>query len=414
MRDNMGKTFLNLMDPDEVKQIVDSFKVPEKVEKVQLTQVYGRVLAEDIHATIDLPPFNRVAMDGYAVVAADTFKASEDNPINLNLIEKIQAGDIPSKTVIPGTCSEVGTGAPLPEGSDSVVMVEFTETDGETVKIYGAVSPGTNMVKCGSDMQKGKLLLSKGTLLTPDKIGVLSAIGVMEVSVYHQPTVAVISTGNELVSAGEKLRYGQLYDINSQSILNAVKSCGCNPLVSTIVKDDYNSIKNKINEFKDVDVIITSGGTSAGAGDILRKVVEDMGDVLVHGISVKPGKPTLIGTLPHENVKIILFGLPGYPVAALMVFQGFVAPFLKKIAGIPERISAAESYELKLARRYHSARGRSHLVLVKIENDRVHPILKDSGAITALAEADGYFEVPKNVEIIEKDETVRVFMLSEF
>ncbi|NYB51173.1 MAG: molybdopterin molybdenumtransferase MoeA [Methanobacteriaceae archaeon] len=410
----MGKTFLNLMDPDEVKEIVDSFKVQEKVEKINLSDVYRRVLAEDVYATIDLPPFERAAMDGYAVRAQDTFGASEDNPLTLKLIEKVQAGDVPLKKVDEGTCSEIGTGAPMPEGSDSVVMVEFTDIKGGDVQIFEAVTPGANTTARGSDMEKGKLLLSKGTLLTPDKIGVLSAIGLSEVPVFRKPTVAVISTGNELINPGDDIQYGQLYDTNSQSISSAVKSCGCTPLTSEIVKDDYNSIKNKIDEFKHADVIITSGGTSAGAGDVLRRVVDDMGDVLVHGISTKPGKPTLIGTIPRENTNLILFGLPGYPVAALMVFQGFVAPFLKKIAGIPQDSHEKEGFSLNISRRYHSARGRSQLVLVKIQGNVAHPILKDSGAITALAEADGYFEVPKNVEIIEKDEKIKVMPLSGF
>jgi len=293
-------------------------------------------------------------------------------------------------------------------------MVEVTDVKDDKVEMYEAVAPGANVAARGSDMGKGKLLLSKGTILTPEKIGVLSAIGMYKVPVFTQPTVAVISTGNELVKPGEELHYGKLYDINSESISNAVKSCGCIPLASTIVKDDYNSIKDKINEFKHADVIITSGGTSAGAGDILRQVVADMGDVLVHGISVKPGKPTLIGTLPDENVDIILFGLPGYPVSALMIFNVFVAPFLRGIAGVSDYNNKKESSLLKLSRRYHSARGRNHFVLVKIEKDIAYPILKDSGAITSLAEADGYFEVPKNVEIIEEGEEVRVMLLSGF
>lgn len=410
----MGNVFLNLMDPDEVKEIIESLNIRRKIEKIPLSDVYQRVLAEDIYASINLPPFDRSSMDGYAVSAKDTFGASEDNPISLGLIEKIGAGDVPLKKVGQGRCSEIGTGAPLPEGADSVVMVEFTDIKEDNVQIYEAVAPGTNIAARGSDMEKGRLLLSKGTLLTPDKIGAISAIGMSEVSVFVKPIVAVISTGNELVKPDQELRYGQLYDINSETISNAVKSCGCIPLSSNIVKDDYNSIMEKINEFRNADVIITSGGTSAGAGDVLRQVVEDMGRVLVHGISMKPGKPTLIGTLPDENVDIILFGLPGYPVSALMIFEAFVSQFLREMAGVLEYNEKKELRVLKLSRRYHSARGRSHLVLVKIEGDVASPILKDSGAITALAEADGYFEVPKNVEIIEKDEKIKVMPLSGF
>ncbi|EKF86309.1 gephyrin-like molybdotransferase Glp [Methanobacterium formicicum] len=408
----MGKEFLNLMDPDDVKKVIDSLNIERKIEMVTLSDAYQRVLAEDVYAAIDLPPFDRASMDGYAVQAQDTFGASEDDPITLDLIEKIRAGDDPSQKVRKGTCSEVGTGAPMPEGSDAVVMVEVTDIQENKVQILEAVTPGTNRALRGSDIQKGKFLLAKGTLLTADKIGALSAIGLEKIPVFAKPTVAVISTGNELIKPDEELRHGKLYDINSESIANAVKSCGCIPLASTIAKDDYDSIKNKIDEYKHADVIITSGGTSAGAGDVLRQVVEDMGEVLVHGISVKPGKPTLIGTLPDEDVDIILFGLPGYPVSALMIFHGFVAPFLRGVAGVKKFMEKQKVSTLKLSRRYHSARGRSHLVLVKIEENIAHPILKDSGAITALADADGYFEVPKNVEIIEKGEEIEVLPLS--
>ena len=408
----MGKEFLNLMDPDDVKKVIDSLNIERKIETVTLSDAYQRVLAEDVYAAIDLPPFDRASMDGYAVQAQDTFGASEDDPITLDLIEKIRAGDDPSQKVRKGTCSEVGTGAPMPEGSDAVVMVEVTDIQENKVQILEAVTPGTNRALRGSDIQKGKFLLAEGTLLTADKIGALSAIGLKTISVFAKPTVAVISTGNELIKPDEELRHGKLYDINSESIANAVKSCGCIPLASTIAKDDYDSIKNKIDEYKHADVIITSGGTSAGAGDVLRQVVEDMGEVLVHGISVKPGKPTLIGTLPDEDVDIILFGLPGYPVSAMMIFHGFVAPFLRGVAGVKKFMEKQKGSTLKLSRRYHSAKGRSHLVLVKIEENIAHPILKDSGAITALADADGYFEVPKNVEIIEKGEEIEVLPLS--
>ncbi|MCC7560448.1 MAG: molybdopterin molybdenumtransferase MoeA [Methanobacterium sp.] len=408
----MGKEFLDLMDPDDVKQIIGSLNIERRVETVNLGDAHQRVLAVDVYATIDLPPFDRASMDGYAVRAQDTFGASEDDPITLTLIEKIRAGDVPSKKIKKGTCSEVGTGAPMPEGSDAVVMVEVTDIRENRVEILEAVTPGTNRALRGSDIEKGKFLLSLGTLLTADKIGALSAMGLKEIPVFAKPTVAVISTGNELIKPDEDLRHGKLYDINSESLANAVKSCGCVPLASNIVKDDYKSLKNKINAYKNADIIITSGGTSAGAGDVLSQVVEDMGEVLVHGISVKPGKPTLIGTLPGENVDVVLFGLPGYPVSALMIFHGFVAPFLREIAGVKELMEKRDGFLLPLSRRYHSARGRSHYVLVKIEENIADPILKDSGAITALAEADGYFEVPKNVEIIEKGEQIKVMPLS--
>ena len=190
----MGKEFLNVMDPDDVKKIIDSLGIERKIETVNFSDAYQRVLAEDVYAAIDLPPFDRASMDGYAVRAQDTFGASEDNPVTLDLIEKIRAGDVPSKKIEKGTCSEVGTGAPMPESSDAVVMVEVTDIKENKVEILESVTPGTNRAIRGSDIKKGNFLLPKGTILTADKIGALSAIGFKEILVFTKPTVAIIST----------------------------------------------------------------------------------------------------------------------------------------------------------------------------------------------------------------------------
>ncbi|KAF5088902.1 Molybdopterin molybdenumtransferase [anaerobic digester metagenome] len=411
----MGTEFLKIMDPEEVEEIISGLPFKTKIEKISIEEAHKRVIADDVYATINLPPFNRASMDGYALKAGDTFKATEEEPVSLKLLEVVGAGDVPEKGIEHGTCIEVSTGAPIPEGADGVVMVESTdkknaggnEEDNE-ILIYESVAMGQNIAAEGSDVKKGDLLLSNGTILTPNKIGVLSAMGLVEVPVFAKPKVAVISTGNEVIVPGQDLEYGKIYDINSRTISNAVKTCACTPIHSEIVKDDYDSLKNKINEFKDADIIITSGGTSAGAGDVLRMVMDDIGEVLVHGIAVKPGKPTLIGLIPEGSDKKVLFGLPGYPVAALMVFHIFVAKFLRRAASLNDKNSNIPKFKLNLSRRYRPARGRSHNVLVKIDGDTAVPILKDSGAITALAEADGFIKVPKNVEIIEKGSPVEV------
>lgn len=410
----MGTEFLNIMDPEEVEEIISDLPFQAKIEKIPLEKAHKRVVAEDVYASINLPPFSRASMDGYALKAEDTFKASEDEPVSLKLLEAVGAGDVPVRRIENGTCTEIATGAPVPEGADGVVMVESTEKVNATVDvgineilIYESIAMGQNISSEGSDVKKGELLLKKGTALTPDKIGVLSAIGLVEVPVYAKPRVAVISTGNEVIVPGQDLEYGKVYDINSRTISDAVKTCGCTPIHSEIVKDDYNALKTKINEFKDADIIITSGGTSAGAGDVLRMVMDEIGEVFVHGIAVKPGKPTLIGLIHEKTQKKILFGLPGNPVSALMIFHIFVAPFLRKAACL-KADSDLPRFNLKLSRRYRPARGRSHNVLVKIEGDTAVPILKDSGAIASLAGADGFIKVPKNVEIIEKGSLVEV------
>ena len=327
----MGREFLDIKDPDDVKRIIANIPIKKRVEKVSIENSLTRILSEDINATINLPPFRRVQMDGYAVIAEDTFNASEENPVRLKLLEVVGAGDVPAKKLTNGFCTEVSTGAPVPEDANGVVMVEFTDTKDGEILIYESAAIGQNIAKVGSDIKVGELLLKSFTQITPDKIGVLSAIGLKEVPVFKKPRVAIISTGNEIISNDEELTYGKIYDINSQTISSAVKSCGCLPLHTEIVKDDYNSLKDKINEFKDVDLFITSGSTSAGTGDILRDVLDDMGEVIVHGVSVKPGKPTIIGRLRNGK---FLFGLPGNPAAAIMVFHIFFAPFLRKMASI--------------------------------------------------------------------------------
>ena len=410
----MGQEFLNIMDPEDVKKIIEDIPITKRVENVSLEDSLRRVLAEDVHATINLPPFSRAAMDGYAVIAEDTFLASEDDPVRLKLLELVEAGDIPKKSLIRGFCTEVSTGAPIPEGANGVVMVEFTDKSGGDILIIESSAIGQNIAKEGSDVMAGELLLSEGSRITPDKIGVLSAIGMIMVPVYRKPRVAIISTGNEIIGHDEELTYGKIYDINSQTISSAVRSCGCIPLQTEIVKDDYNALKEKITEIEDADLIITSGGTSAGTGDVLREVLDDLGVVLVHGVAVKPGKPTIIGKL-DVNDNIFLFGLPGYPVAALMVFHVFFAPFLRKMASINTAVNLSDKklLNMELSRRYHPARGRRHYVLVKVEDNKAVPILKDSGAITALAKADGFIEVAKNVEILEKGMIVEVFPLGD-
>jgi molybdopterin molybdotransferase len=377
------------------------------VEKVGIGECSGRVLAEDIYSTIALPPFNRVAMDGYAVQAENTFGASEDNPKVLKLIEVVGAGDQPKKKIMEGTCAEVGTGAPAPPQSDAVIMVEYTEKSDNQVMVFQGVAPGENITKKGSDIEKNHLLLKKDTVLTPDKIGVLSAIGMAYIPVYTQIKVGIISTGNEIIPVGEDLDYGKVYDVNSQTISSAVHSCGCIPVGIKIIADDFKVLKNAISRLmNEVDIIITSGGTSAGAGDVLRSVIEDMGEVLVHGISFKPGKPTLIGTLKGKEDKILI-GLPGYPVAALVVFESLVAPFLRRNSGVSVS-DESNTIQLKISRRFHPSRGRTHHLLVKVRDDIAIPIQKDSGAITALADADGYVEIPKSTEILETGTLVHV------
>ena len=208
----MGNQFLNIMNPEDVKKIISNLPFKKRVEKLTIENAYQRVLSENIYAPINLPPFKRAAMDGYALKAKDTFRASEDKPTSLKLLEVIMAGEVPQNKVNEGTCIEVSTGAPIPEGADAVIMIEFTEKNDENILILESVASGANIADEGSDVKKGDLLLREGAFLTPDKIGVLSAIGFLKIPVYAQPQVAVISTGNEIIKLNEKLEYGKIYE----------------------------------------------------------------------------------------------------------------------------------------------------------------------------------------------------------
>ena len=402
----MGTEFLKTTDLNEVKEIIKKIPFKRKKERILLKKSHRRVLAEDIITKIDLPPFNRVLMDGYAVKSEDTFNASEENPTILNLIENINAGQVASKTVEKGTCIEVSTGAPMPEGADAVVMVEFTEKNDKDIYIFQSVHKGQDFTKKGKDIKKGELLLREGALLTHDKIGALAAIGAGDLKVYKKPKISIISTGNEIIEYNEQLEYGKIYDINSQTIANAVKSCGCKPQNRGIAKDNYEDLKNCLTQNLDADVIITSGGTSAGTGDVLKSVLDDIGEVFVHGITIKPGKPTIIGMINKKPI----FGLPGNPAAALIVFHVLIAPYLRYMTS-RSMISKSDIIKLQIASRYYSSRGRHQYVFVKIEGNQAYPILKDSGAITAFVEADGYFEISKNVEMVMEGSEIEVILL---
>ncbi|MGC9517207.1 MAG: gephyrin-like molybdotransferase Glp [Methanomicrobiales archaeon] len=400
----MGTEFLSIKDPEDAKKIIDKLPFERKTEKVSINDAYQRVLAVDVYSEINLPSFNRASMDGYAVIAEDTFGASEENPVKLDLIEIVKAGSIPTKKLERGTCIEVATGAPMPEGATGLVMIEFTERKGDDIYIYETAPMGQYIAKEGSDIKEGEIILSKGKFLSADKIGVLSAVGIKNVEVYSKPKVAVISTGNELIESQEKMEYGKIYDINSETISNSVKSCGCIPIKAGITKDDYDDLSTKINDNLNADLIITSGGTSAGTGDVLRQVLDGLGEVFIHGIAVKPGKPAIVGNINDKYI----FGLPGYPVSAFIVFNVFFAPFLRKMAAMPYEHTEDNEIQLEISRRYHSSRGREQYVLVKIEGNKAHPIMKDSGAIKALADADGYFKISKNVEIINEGSLIKV------
>ncbi|WP_297898123.1 molybdenum cofactor synthesis domain-containing protein [Methanobrevibacter sp.] len=408
----MGTEFLKIKEADEAKKIIKNLfeELYQKKSKiVPIEKSHQKIIFKDIFASMDLPPFNRSLMDGFAVKSEDTFGATDENPKILKCIDRIEAGSFSKKTIKNGECIEISTGAPIPNGADAVVMVEFTDRESEKnekcekIHILKSVTPNQDLALQGSDIKKDELLLKENTSISPDKIGVLAAQGIKEVEVFDKPKIGVISTGNELVMENESLEYGKIFDVNSYSIKNASISNGAEATSNGIVKDNYNELKTKIeNSLKDSEIVICSGGTSAGVGDVLRNVLEDIGEVILHGVSVKPGKPTIIGKVDEK----IVIGLPGNPVSALIIFYVFIIPNIRELAGKlgdnNEKVNAA------LANRIHSPKGRIHYNLVHIKDGLAYPIVKDSGAITSLAHADGYIKIPKAIELLDKGENVKV------
>jgi len=406
------KEFHTLVSLEDARKALLPFYRRE-AEQVPLSQCYGRVLAANVSSKVDVPGFDRASMDGYAVKAKDTWGADEEEPKSLKLAGIIPAGKPPSITVESGTAAEIATGAVMPRGANAVVMVEQTDTAGETVNVRKPVSPGENVMHTGADVMMGELVLREGTRLTPREISVLAAVGLCAVSVYRRPQVGIISTGDEIAAPGTELKPGQIYDVNAYAVGAGVVENGGMPVYLGIVRDEPLAFRNALLEAsKQVDVILTSGSTSAGASDMMFGTVAGMGKVLVHGIKIKPGKPTIIG----EANRRPFIGLPGYPSSALTIFNEVAAPLIRHMAGLREtELPRARAH---MAVRTQSEGGREVLQpvgLIRTADGSLaaYPIEKGSGAVTSLLDADGYVEIGEHTHVLEEGEPVEVTLFSE-
>ena len=407
--------FHELLTPEEaLNKVFSIVKVePLGIETVRIEESYGRVLARDVYSRIDVPPFDRSTMDGFAVRAEDTFGADELNPVRLRVIGNVETGAEELPRVNPGEAVEIATGAPMPPGANAVVMVEYTKRSGNELTIYRSVTPGENVMSAGSDVMMGELVLRRCTVIREREVGLLAAVGLDKVEVFRRPRVAIISTGNELVSPGNTLGPGKIYDINTYTISHAVRALGAEPLIMGIVKDDLSEMRNMINKALGIsDLVLLSGGTSAGLADLTYRVLDEIGPpgIIVHGLKVKPGKPTVIAV--SRDGKLVV-GLPGYPSSALMIFNIIVKPILARMLcmGIDETKIRA-----KLAIRADGARGRRALYPVGLVDTGhgivAYPLPAESGAISTLAFADGYMVIPETVEYLESGDEVEVTLFT--
>ncbi len=408
------REFRDLATPEKARAVVEGLDVDPGTETVALADARDRVLAERVDATLDVPGFDRASMDGYAVRARDTFGADEATPETLELAGTVHAGEEPDVVVEPGTAAEISTGAVMPDGADAVVMVERTsETEGG-VEIRTAVTPGEHVMLAGADIAAGARALGPGTHLTPREIGLLAALGVDEVEVQSRPRVGIVSTGDELVRPGAELdsAAGQIYDVNSYTIAAGVEDAGGEPVLYPHAGDDFEAMEELLHEAADeCDLVCSSGSTSASAVDVIYRVIEERGDLRLHGVAVKPGKPMLVGTI-GESAYV---GLPGYPVSALTIFRTFVAPVIREAAGLPEPRTATVAGEMAVEERYTEGRLRYMPVGLVESGDGstlVYPVDKGSGATTSLVDADGTVAVEPDTEVLPAGRTVEVTLFS--
>ena len=396
------KPFGELISLEEAKQIIDRHITKlERTESISIDQALGRVSAENIVASVYTPSFDRASVDGYAVKVEDTFGATPSTPKSLKLIDWVYAGSLPKKELSDGECIQICTGAPMPVGSNGVVMVEDTIRNGTNITIAKSISPQSGIGFKGEDIKKGERIIETGQLLNPGKIGVLASQGLSHVRVYEKPIVAVLPTGKEVVAIGERLKPGQLYDINSHTLSAVVRENGGLPLAMKITNDSIEGIKSSIKSALTADIIVTSGGSSMGEKDLIINVLEEWGEVLFHGIKIKPGKPTTFAVVKNKPV----LGMPGYPTSCLINAYLLLGPVIRKMGHLPQKSNSI--IQAKLGERITGGKDRMRFQTIRFIDGRAYPINKESGAITGTAYADGYIIVPVDA-VIEKETEVSV------
>ncbi|MFN7985611.1 MAG: gephyrin-like molybdotransferase Glp [Vicinamibacterales bacterium] len=373
-------------------------------ETVRLEAAAGRVAAADLASTIFVPPFARSAMDGYAVISEDTRGASPERPVHLRIIDKVYTGSVPSQAILRGTCAQIATGAPLPEGADTVVMVEDTAiVDHDHVAIRADVAAAHNIGRQGADITPGTLVVRRGDLLNPSRLGAVAAIGCSELEVFHRPRVAILSTGNEVITPGTPLAAGQIYDVNRYTLAAVATAHGCVAEMHTPARDTLDALDAALDACASADILIFSGGSSVGDRDLLIDLVAARGgQVIFHGVAIKPGKPTLFAIVDGRP----FFGMPGNPTSCLSNAYIMLVPFFRATARLP--LYAPRTVSAVLGRRIVSQAGRHQFYTVRLHGDVALPAFKGSGDITSLSQADGYIEIPSDQHVVEEGSMVNV------
>jgi putative molybdopterin biosynthesis protein len=419
--------FLEVIDRDEAERRFHAALDlrPLEPKDVPLAEALGRVLAGDVIAPLDVPGFDRSNVDGFAVQAQDTFEASEDHPRRLTLNPEVLAtGMVPTHMVRAGTATAIATGAVMPRGADAVVMIEDTDVDGSQLLVRRPVTPGANLTFAGTDIGRGETVLRRGERLTSRETGVLAALGLDRVRVVRRPRVAIVSTGDELLAPGVALRSGMIYDSNATILADAVRELGARPVPFGIVPDDPAALEATLRRALEGDVVLLSGGTSKGAGDISYRVVAKLGPpgIVAHGVALKPGKPLCLAVVADGSRRVPVVILPGFPTSAIFTFHEFVAPVIRRLGGRAE--DAATVIPARLPQRVNSERGRTEYLLVglvaaganpthpsPLPSYVAYPMGKGSGSVTTFSRADGFVIIPRQREYLEAGDVVAVHLL---
>ncbi len=408
------ESFFKVRTPAEVVALLDHFG-PCGAEEVPLEEAFSRVLEEDLVSPEDLPAFSRSTMDGYALRAKDTFGANEGLPALFEVVGEIRMGENPDGSVEPGQAMHISTGGMLPRGADGVVMVEYCHAlDSGTIEVSRAISPLENVIQSGDDIKRGSLVLPRGHRLRPQDLGVLAGLGFVRVPVFKQPRIAIISTGDEIVPVAADPKAGQIRDINRYTLGAFCRANGAVPAFEGICADNFDQLKSAVAKgLEAADAIWLSGGSSVGTRDLTLAVFETFADfeLLVHGISISPGKPTIIARAGGKP----LVGLPGHVASALIVAEVFMAPLLARLSGVGERGTIhGRGVKARLSRNIESKSGREDYLRVRLrrEGDALlaDPLFGKSGLISPLVEGDGMVKVPVHTEGLYEGDLVDVVL----
>lgn len=402
-----GESMLKVVTVENALEIIgrefSEVKLPS--ETVALSDSLGRILCEDIVSGENIPAFDRSTVDGFALKAKDTFGSSENSPCQLSILGEILMGEKAEGTLCDGECVRISTGGMLPQGADSVVMVEHTDCSFEDfVLIMKAVSPFENVTRKGDDIKENDAALRKGSVITSRQTGILASLGKAEVKVYARPRVGIISTGDEIVPIESESVFGKIRDVNSHILSALMRELGCESKEYGIIPDDYSKIyettKRAVSEN---DIVLISGGSSAGVRDMTAGIIKELGELYFHGISMKPGKPTIFGKVQNKAV----FGLPGHPAAAYFVALRLVKHLINIML---RRNNSKKNISGVLLQNISSNHGREEIVCVKLTPEGVQPVFAKSGIISLLSSSDGYIIIDRNTEGLKKGDKVQVIL----